>query len=273
MLRKYITLSILATALGSAWALPPSEAGREGAAPLQVKWDQDSLCLRYGDKTYNMVYVPAGSFNMGATGKLSSGSSRDEWPQPLVSLDGYFIGQSEVPQWLWVAVMEKNPSQWKGDMLPVENVSWISCQYFTEKLADLTGLNFRLPTEAEWEFAAREGKPDFNCLYSGSDDIDEVAWYRKNSDNVTHEVMTKKPNALGIYDMTGNVAEWCMNGKFRYSYGTVINPHDYGLSERPAYRGGSGFSKPRGCRVSQRMSASTNRANGFLGLRLCIGPN
>ncbi|MBR0324280.1 MAG: SUMF1/EgtB/PvdO family nonheme iron enzyme, partial [Bacteroidales bacterium] len=121
----------------------------------------------------------------------------------------FYIGKYEVTQAEWKAVMGTNPSRHKGDNLPVENVTWFDCQEFIRKLNELTGKQFRLPTEAEWEYAARGGKHSYGAKYAGDNDIDNVAWYGDNSNNTTHPVGLKRPNELGLYDMTGNVQEWC----------------------------------------------------------------
>lgn len=126
-----------------------------------------------------------------------------------VLLTHYYIGTTEVTQELWKAVMGKNPSSNKKANHPVDQVSWYNCISFTDKLKELTGMEFRLPTEAQWEFAARGGNLSKGYTYSGSDDLDEVAWYKSNSGSSTHEVAAKKPNELGLYDMSGNVSEWC----------------------------------------------------------------
>ena len=167
--------------------------------------------------SFEMVEVRGGTFRMGATSE--QGSDACDWEKPVhsVTLSGYNIGKTEVTQELWQAVMGSNPSRFKGDNMPVECVSWDDCQEFIRKLNSLTSQNFRLPTEAEWEFACRGGNNSRGYKYSGSNYIDNVAWYDGNSGDKTHPVATKSPNELGIYDMSGNVWEWCNDWGGGYS--------------------------------------------------------
>ena len=171
--------------------------------------------------SFDMIWVEAGTFTMGVdTINLSK-------PAHKVTLTkNYYIGKTEVTQALWEAVMGGDPSWYEDASKPVSNVSWDDCELFLSKLNTLTDLNFRLPTEAEWEYAARGGNRSCNYRYSGSNDIDEVAWYRDNSNYTVHAVATKKPNELGIYDMSGNVAEWCSDwyDKNYYKYSPQIDP-------------------------------------------------
>ena len=189
--------------------------------------------------SFEMVEVSGGTFRMGATSEQGIDAYSDEKPVHSVTLSGYYIGKTEVTQALWKAVMGSNPSCFKGDNLPVEYVSWDDCQEFIRKLNSLTGQNFRLPTEAEWEFACRGGNNSRGYKYSGSNYIDNVAWYDGISGDKTHPVATKLPNELGIYDMSGNVWEWCADWYGDYSSGAQTNPKGpYGGSYRVG-RGGS----------------------------------
>lgn len=155
--------------------------------------------------SFNMIFVPGGTFSMGSDDEDNTKPIHD------VTLGSFYIGETPVTQGLWQAVMLNNPSDFKnGDNYPVDSVTWDDCQTFIIALNALTGKTFRLPTEAEWEFAARGGKSGVT-KYSGSDNLDEVAWYGDNSDVETHPVKTKQPNSLGIYDMSGNVWEWCQD--------------------------------------------------------------
>ena len=165
----------------------------------------------------DMVRVEAGTFTMGATAEMKDPWD-DEKPTHRVTLiNDYYIGKYEVTQALWKAVMGNNPSEFKGDNLPVEQVSWKDCQKFLSKLNRITGKMFRLPTEAEWEYAARGGNKSRGYQYSGSNNLLDVAWYDDNSGRKTHAVGTKQPNELGIYDMSGNVCEWCQDWYGKYN--------------------------------------------------------
>ena len=220
--------------------------------------------------SYEMVWVEGGTFRMGATSEQGSYVFNDEKPVHSVTLSGYYIGKTEVTQALWKAVMGSNPSNLKGDNLPVEQVSWNDCQEFIRKVNALTGQNFRLPTEAEWEFACRGGNNSRGYKYSGSNCIDNVAWYDGNSGDKTHPVATKLPNELGIYDMSGNVWEWCSDWKGDYSSGAQTNPKGpYDGSSRMR-RGGSWDYGDGYCRSSNRNSYYPTYRNYDFGLRLAL---
>ena len=219
---------------------------------------------------YPMVFVEGGTFDMGATSEQGNDAFSDEKPVHSVTLSSYRIGKYEVTQELWEAVMGTNPSSFKGARKPVEQVSWDDCQDFIRKLNSLTGQNFRLPTEAEWEFAARGGNSSCGYKYSGSNTIDGVAWYGGNSGSTTHNVGTKSPNELGIYDMTGNVWEWCSDWYGEYSSSSRTNPKGPDSGSYRVYRGGGWFNNVWGNRVSKRYgSTPVNRYNS-IGLRLCL---
>ena len=225
--------------------------------------------LRVGNVSYRMVYVSGGTFTMGATSEMTTPSDFEK-PIHQVTLSNYYIGETEVTQALWKAVMGSNPSYFKGDNLPVETVSWDDCQTFIRKLNELTGQHFRLPTEAEWEFAARGGNQSRHTQYSGSNRIDDVAWYDGNSDKNTHPVKTKQPNELGIYDMTGNVWEWCQDRFGDYSNSTQTNPTGASSGSFRVFRGGSWYYDPRFCRSSSRYFNTPGHGGGGLGLRLVL---
>lgn len=213
---------------------------------------------------FTMVAVKGGTFTMGAT---YDDAEVDEEPAHEVTLSDYYIGQTEVTQALWEAVMGSNPSNHKGDNLPVENVSWDDCQVFIQKLNQLTGKQFRLPTEAEWEYAARGGRKSQGYKYAGDDYIGSVAWYSGNSGYETHPVATKQANELGIYDMSGNVWEWCSDWFGGYQSSSQSDPQGPSSGSRRVYRGGCSIFA-WGCRVSFRDCNTPDFCNTNLGLRL-----
>lgn len=226
----------------------------------------------------NMVYVEGGTFTMGATSEQGKDAYDNEFPTHKVTLSSFRIGKYEVTQREWKTVMGDNPSDFKGNVLPVETVSWNDCQEFIRKLNSMTGMNFRLPTEAEWEYAARGGNKSRGYKYSGSNDINIVAWYDGNSGNKTHPVGTKSPNELGLYDMSGNVWEWCQDwyDKNYYSETKSYNPVGPSWGSYRVDRGGAWSYFYKCCRVSHRGNnspddrySSLGRLN-YLGLRLAL---
>ena len=220
--------------------------------------------------TFKMIYVQGGTFTMGCTSEQGSDCYGDEKPTHSVTVESFWMGETEVTQALWQAVMGSNPSYFKGDNLPVEQVSWNDCQEFIRKLNQLTGKNFRLPTEAEWEYAARGGKYHSGYKYAGSNSVGDVAWYDGNSGNETHPVMTKQPNALGLYDMSGNVWEWCSDWYGSYSSESQTNPTGPSTGSNRVLRGGSWIYFARHCRVSYRSYADpAHRFNNY-GFRLSL---
>ena len=221
----------------------------------------------------NMVMVEGGTFIMGATSEqgksgFMKGPYSDEKPAHQVTLSSFFIGRYEVTQEEWEAVMGSNPSKHKGAKLPVENVSWDDCQKFIGGLNALTGRDFRLPTEAEWEFAARGGLLSKGYKYAGGDDLETIAWLFGNSDGETHEVGAKKPNELGLYDMSGNVREWCQDWKAKYSPSAQTNPHGPSSGYERVLRGGDITDFARNCRVAYRAGRSPTDRSPYAGLRL-----
>ena len=222
---------------------------------------------------FKMIKVEGGTFSMGATSEQGSHADDDKNPVHSVTLSDYYIGETEVTQELWEAVMGSNPSVFKGnDQRPVENVSWDACQEFIKKLNQLTGKEFRLPTEAEWEYAARGGKYSRGYKYSGSNNADEVAWYKGNSGSKTHSVKTKKANKLGLYDMSGNVREWCNDwyNKNYYRNSPQTNPTGPSEGEYRVLRGGSWEISGRYVRVSYRDYYTPDHRCAFDGLRLAL---
>ncbi|MDE6339121.1 MAG: formylglycine-generating enzyme family protein [Muribaculaceae bacterium] len=187
----------------------------------------------------------------------------DEQPVHNETVGTFYIGKTEVTQRLWTAVMGSNPSYFRGENLPVENVTWFDCQEFVERLSRLTGRIFRLPTEAEWEYAARGGDKSRGYKYSGSDDLYRVGWYTENSGSTTHQVGQKLDNELGLFDMSGNVWEWCSDN-YSNNYNSPRN------SSNRVYRGGSWGNIPINCRVARRISNAPDSCNSLIGLRLAL---
>ena len=218
----------------------------------------------------DMVKVEAGTFMMGATSEMKDPYS-DEKPVHQVTLtNDYYMGKYEVTQALWQAVMGSNPSNFKGDNLPVETVNWNDCQEFISKLNSLTGRKFRLPTEAEWEYAAHGGKKSRGYQYSGNSNISDVAWYDGNSGSKPHPVGTKQANELGIYDMSGNVYEWCSDWYGSYSSSSQTNPTGADSGSSRVYRGGSWIYIAWLCRLSYRAGNTPGYRSYGLGLRLAL---
>ena len=217
-----------------------------------------------------MVRVEGGTFTMGATAEQASDAFSDELPTHKVTQSTFLIGKYEVSQTLWLAVMGENPSVNTGINLPVDNVTWNECQTFITKLNELTGKNFRLLTEAEWEYAARGGNKSKGYKYSGSNNLGDVAWYIDNSNNTSHAMGTKAPNELGIYDMTGNVMEWVSDWKGSYSSGAQTNPTGPDSGTYRVNRGGSYGNVERLSRITNRNSIDPNMSSKTMGLRLCL---
>ncbi len=229
--------------------------------------------------SFTMVEVEGGTFTMGATAEQGSDAYDNEKPAHQVTLSDYSIGATEVTQELWQAVMGSNPSYFTGNLqCPVDQVSWDDCQVFITKLNQLTGKTFRLPTEAEWEYAARGGNKSQGYKYAGSNTIDDVAWYDVNAYDVggsspdygTHPVGTKAPNELGLYDMTGNVYEWCQDWYVGYSSAAQTNPTGPSSGTTRVIRGGNFLDSSRYCRVTCRDGASASIRDLRLGLRLAL---
>jgi len=238
------------------------------------------------NKITGMVYVEGGSFQMG-----SNDGEIDEKPVHRVAVSSFYIGKYEVTQKQWQAVMGNNPSNWKGDNLPVEQVNWYDCVEFCNKLSrkegltpcysgsgssitcDWTANGYRLPTEAEWEFSARGGNQSKGDTYSGSNTVGDVAWYGSNSGGKTHPVGQKQANEQGIYDMSGNVWEWCWDWYDSSYYGKspAASPKGADGGSSRLLRGGSWNDNDRDCRVANRLDLSPGSRYGSLGLRIVRG--
>lgn len=214
--------------------------------------------------SFEMVKIKGGSFSMG-----HSPVGEHAVPVHRVTLSDYYLGETEVTQELWTAVMGSNPSHWQGEHLPVENVSWTDCCRFIEQLNRLTGMNFRMPTEAEWEFAAKGGRLSQAYVYAGSNNLEDVAWYKGNCSR-THEVASKQPNELGLFDMSGNVWECCSDYYAPYQDKKEKNPRGPASGVCHVARGGSWFYTTGLCRTTTRFFNLDGRAFSSVGLRLAL---
>lgn len=219
----------------------------------------------------DMVWVDGGSFTMGSN---SADATKAEQPAREVQVDGFYISKFEVTQEIFEAVMGSSLSYFKGQNVPVNNLSWQQANYFIEQLNKLTGEEYRLPTEAEWEFAASGGNHNKGYRYSGSNNIDDVAWYVGNSGNKAHPIGLKQPNELGLYDMTGNVGEFVIDAfdDTFYRFGTTDNPNnaqdsDIGLAHK-SVRGGSFAYDADESENYRRDFASQSITMSDMGLRL-----
>lgn len=251
-------------AVASGWKKAKDMSG--GAQPERVAIPEASTksATKPTSRTDNMVFVEGGTFEMGS----NSGES-DEKPVHSVTVSSYYIGRTEVTQAEWRKVMGSNPSSFSGcDNCPVENVSWNDVQKFIEKLNSQTDQNYRLPTEAEWEYAARGGNMGKGYTYSGSDNIADVAWYKDNSGSKTHPVAQKKANELGLFDMSGNVWEWCSDWYGSYGSGPVRDPAGADSGVYRVFRGCSWFDSPAYCRSAYRGSNWPSYRDDRLGFRL-----
>ena len=240
----------------------------EGAQP-----ESRNRLIQVGNVQFEMVHVEGGTFRMGATEEQGEDAYDDENPVHRVTLSSYLLGKHEVTQALWEEVMGSNPSKNKqGGDYPVEHVSWDDCQEFIGKLNARTGMQFRMPTEAEWEYAARGGNRSKGYKYAGGDNLDEVGWYGDNSDEHTHPVGRKKPNELGLYDMSGNVVEWCQDWYGDYTEESQTNPvgPQSGKWGDRVLRGGSFWSFAWDCRVSSRFYDGPGLRDDDGGLRLVL---
>lgn len=245
----------------------------EGIAAMQEQEEQlgNIVVIPVKDGvSIEMVKVEAGTFKMGATPEMRSPLANEKPIHRVTLTHAYYIGKYEVTQALWRAVMGKKFSYFEGDNLPQETISWDDCQEFICKLNSMTGKHFRLPTEAEWEYAARGGKKSKGYQYCGSNRLSDVAWHKGNSNGKTHPVGSKKANELGIYDMSGNVAEWCQDSYVRYPTIPQKNPIGTTNGRKRVYRGGCWYEDVRGCRSSSRFWCFSGDLNWGIGLRLVL---
>jgi len=254
-----------------------------------------------GGVKLELVWCPPGTFTMGSPmaerrAAIDAGAKmeyyKDETQHKVTLTKGFWLGKHEVTQRQWQSVMGKNPSHLKSAGLdaPVESVSWNDCQEFLKKLNAPAGHEYRLPTEAEWEYAARGGPLSKGFTYSGSNDADDVAWYHENSgdhrlDDVKwdgkkllenkcrpHPVGQRKPNELGLYDMSGNVYEWCQDSYGEYASDAAVDPTGARTGSFRVYRGGSWYFNAGRCRSADRYGSGPSRSQNYLGFRVALAP-
>ena len=280
---KTLAMQLDSQAVPLTQPLPSSQPENEATVVLELELKPkpsvpETRSFMVNGVKFTMIAVQGGTFTMGTRTENKwwhyFDVDVDEKPAHPVTLSSFLIGQTEVTQEWWQAVMGNNPSWFKGAKHPVENVSWDDCQEFIRKLNSLTGQKFRLPTEAEWEFAARGGNRSQGYKYSGSNEIDGVAWYYGNSGGQTHEhdVAIKQHNELGLYDMSGNVWEWCQDwyDEKYYSSSPSSNPTGPASGSYRVLRGGSWSGGARLCRVASRFRDDADFRATNLGLRLAL---
>ena len=230
----------------------------------------DKKTISVNGVRFNMIKVDGGTFMMGAPDSDTEAYDLER-PAHQVTLSDYWIGETEVTEALWKAVMEVDAVPFTlGNNYPVRRMSWDQCMEFAQRLSQLTGLNFTLPTEAQWEFAARGGNLSHGYLYAGSANLDEVAWYAGNSGDVLHEVATKAPNELGIYDMCGNIAEWCLDDIYDYTTEPQVDPTHPNVTTNNMCRSSAWDDEAKDCRLTTRWK--TNGSSAWIGFRLAIVP-
>ena len=255
---------------------------------------QEDLTFNVNGVSFTMKYVEGGTFRMGAQSDDPQGENYDpdavDWEKPIhsVTLSSYYMAETEVTMALWIAVMGKfemeigedgEKIQLESDDKPVFMVGWNDCLAFLRKLNELTGKNFGLPTSAEWEYAARGGNKSHGYRYSGSNEIDSVAWhynpslYKYSYEYVVHSVGTKQPNELGLYDMSGNVSEWCYDWAADYTSEAQVNPMGPSEPVQGSYcvvRGGFCKSPAKDCRVTYWVGTKPSSSEGFIGFRMML---
>ena len=259
---------LIAAVIGSASLFFVSSCGSDEPEPGPDDFKNITITVK-GQKI-EMVAVEGGTFSMGATAEQASEADSYEKPVHSVTLSDFYICKYEVTQELWKAIMGSNPSRFSGDNLPAEQISWVDCQKFIAKLNELTKREFRLPTESEWEYAARGGKKSKGYKYAGSNNVDNVAWYESNCGTSTHKVGSKASNELGLYDMSGNVWEWCQDLYGQYPSEPQTNPSGPSSGTIRIFRGGGVFAPATQCRVAKRAGNSDDYSHYNLGLRLAL---
>lgn len=244
----------------------------------------ETLSFTVGGIGFNMKLVKAGTFTMGANVDDPNGTDYEKPAHSVTISKDFYIGETEVTQGLWQAVTGNSPttdgSKWSSDYgvgsaYPAYYISYNDVADFITKLNQKTGQKFRMPTEAEWEYAARGGSQSKGYLYSGSNNIEDVAWYTTNSGSKTHPVKTKSPNELGLYDMSGNVYEWCADWYDNTYYGISpsVDPTGPASGSNRVYRGGGWFNGATYCRTANRSRSTPTGRYDSLGFRLALSPS
>ena len=238
--------------------------------------DADMQTFTVSGVEFTMVKVEPGTFMMGAIEGDVEVTNNEKPVHQVTLTEPFYMAQTEVTQALWQAVMDTNPSYFnEGGNLPVEQVSYNDAIEFCSRLSELTGHTFTLPTEAQWEYAARGGQnaPATPTIYAGSSELAAVAWYTDNCENATHEVGSKAPNELGLYDMSGSVREWCLDWYGNsYSANAQTDPQGPSTGTNRVSRGGGWASWARECRISARMDFYPGNRYGDTGFRLVMLP-
>lgn len=238
------------------------------------------MTFTVNDVSFTMKPIEGGTFWMGAQSddpnapNYNSDAVDEEQPVHQVTLNSFYLGETEVTQELWLAVMGEDPG-WEerygiGSNYPAYRVSWTDCQEFIRKLNRLTGKRFRLPTEAEWEYAARGGNKSKGYLYAGSNLVDQVSWHQENSEENAHPIKTKRANEIGLFDMSGNLWEWCDDWFDDYNSGSQTNPKGPSDGTIKVLRGGSWFDDYDHGLLSNRFYSVPGYASYYIGIRLAL---
>lgn len=275
-MKKTLRLTALvAVAAGLAFASCQKEDSSSNGGGTPAPAGAETLTLTASGVDFTLVRVEPGTFRMGANEGDDQAFDRDKPAHEVTLTQPYYIATTEVTQELYAAVTGSNPSNFTGETgLPVEMVSYTDAVAFCARLSELTGRTVTLPTEAQWEYAARGGHkaPATPTLYAGGDDLDAVAWWSGNSDSKTHPVAGKAANALGLYDMTGNVWEWCLDWYGAYAADAVSDPQGPSEGSYRVGRGGSWFNNAQSCRLSHRGIPAPDYRKSTLGFRVVVLP-
>lgn len=219
-----------------------------------------------------LIYVEGGKFSLGCMASVDTLCTDYEKPIQNVQLSSFFISQYEITQLLFLEVMGYNPNPFKNNYYPVSNVSWVEANEFIKKLNHITSLHFQLPTEAQWEYAAKGGNKSKKTIFAGNKDINKVAWYKNNSKGLYHIVGLLSPNELNVHDLSGNVWEWCRDYYAPYTPEDKVNPTGPNVGTVRVYRGGSWIDNMNYTRVTFRNSGNPNLKMNCLGFRVILIP-